>query len=98
MSDVPQDVRNRIVRMLPSLVIYLLVTGALIMIVFILYAIGRYIARNVFLLQVYWDRGIYSTFEALIVIGIYLASPVLAIPITRWIVRGLHRFRNGGET
>jgi hypothetical protein len=74
-----------------SLVIYIVSVGVLIVLGYILWFIARTVALDVVRLQDHVDRSTYSTLESLLGIGIYVGSPILAVPITRWIVKRLNR-------
>jgi hypothetical protein len=73
------------------LVIYVLSIGVLVFLGYILVFIARTVALDVVRLQDYVDRRTYSTLEALFLIGIYLGSAILAVPITRWIGKRLEK-------
>jgi hypothetical protein len=74
-----------------SLVIYIVSVGVLIVLGYILWFIARTVALDVVRLQDHVDRSTYSTLGSLLGIGIYVGSPILAVPITRWIVKRLNR-------
>jgi len=63
--------------------IYLIITGVLASVGFILFLGVSVFSRDVLRIHEYVDRGVYSGIQSLLMIGIYVGSILSAIPLTR---------------
>ncbi len=72
---------------LAYILIYVLCVALLVVLGFAVFLIVSDFSRDVLRIHEIVDRGTYSTIQAILAIGIYVGSFLVAIPITRRLVK-----------